>query len=30
MSTIGYKGDDSNLDSETESDSDAAAYLYLG
>ena len=30
MSTFGYKGDDSNLDSETESDSNATAYLYLG
>ena len=30
MSTFGYKGDDSDLDSETESDSNATAYPYLG
>ena len=29
MSTFSYKGDDSNLDSETDSDSDATAYLFL-
>ena len=30
VSTFGYEGDDSNLDSETESYSDMTAYLYLG
>ena len=31
MSTFGYEGDASNLDSDdTESNSDAAAYPYLG
>ena len=30
MSTSGYEGDDSDLDSKTESESDATAYLYLG
>ena len=30
MSTFGYEGDDSNLDSETESDSSVTAYPYLG
>ena len=29
MSTFGYEGDDSNLDSNTESNSDVAAYPYL-
>ena len=30
MSTFGYKGDYSDLDSETKSDSDMTAYPYLG
>ena len=30
VNNFGYKGDDSYLDSETESDSNAMAYLYLG
>ena len=30
MSTFRYEGDDSNLDSETKSDSDVTAYPYLG
>ena len=30
MSTFGYKGDVSDLDSKTESDSGATAYPYLG
>ena len=30
MSTFSYGGDDSDLDSETKSDSDAMAYPYLG
>ena len=30
MNTFGYEGNDSNLDPETESDSDATVYLYLG
>ena len=30
MSTFSYEGDDTNLDSETESDSDTSVYPYLG
>ena len=30
MSTFSYEGDDFNLDSDTESDSDVTAYPYLG
>ena len=30
MSTFSYEGDNSDLDSDTESDSDMAAYPYLG
>ena len=29
MSTFGYKGDDSDLESERDSDSNAIAYLFL-
>ena len=29
MSTFGYEGDNSNLDSETDSDSNATAYPYV-
>ena len=29
MSTFSYEGDDSNLDSETDTDSNATAYLFI-